>query len=91
MPGVHDGEPVPAFVAQDVQLQVDGETRGCVGFVVDEGWLVRLDAGTGVTIYVEARRVELAHFASEQVIVAIDDLTPYIEGRRALLDGLSGG
>ncbi|MFO7779569.1 MAG: hypothetical protein R6V28_14570 [Nitriliruptoraceae bacterium] len=89
--GAYDGQPVPAFVSQDVQLQVDGETRDCAGFVVDEGWLGRVDPGTGVTIYVEARRVELAHFASEQVIVAIDDLTPYIEGRRAFLDGLSGG
>lgn len=65
--------------------------RDCAGFVVDEAWLVRVDPGTGVTIYVEARRLELSQFASEQVVVAIDDLTPSIEGRRAFLDGLLGG
>jgi len=91
VPGVSDGEPVPAFVSQDVQLRVDGETRDCAGFVVDEGWLVRVDADTGVTIYVEARRLDLPQFASEQAIVAVDDLTPYIEGRQAFLDGLNGG
>ncbi len=85
---VHDGQPVPPFVAQDVQIRVDGETRACAGFVVDEGWLVRVDTETDVTIYIEARRLALERFASQHALVAIDDLTPYIEGRQQFFDRL---
>ena len=33
---------------QDVRLRVDDETRACAGFVVDEGWLVRVETDTDV-------------------------------------------
>ncbi|MFO7961304.1 MAG: hypothetical protein R6U94_10200, partial [Nitriliruptoraceae bacterium] len=46
VPGVYEGQRVPLFVQQDVRLRVDDETRACAGFVVDEGWLVRVETDT---------------------------------------------
>lgn len=88
VPGVYDGQQVPPFMQQDVRLCVDDEARACAGFVVDEGWLVRVETDTDATLYIEARRVDLAQFASQQIILTIDDLAPYIEGRQQFLDRL---
>ncbi len=87
VPGVYDGQPV-RFVKQDVRLRIDGEARACARFVVEEGWLARVETDTDATLYIEARRVALARFASQQIILTIDDLAPYIEGRQQFLDRL---
>lgn len=81
---------VPAFAPVGHDLVVDVQPPAADGVATSDGWLVRVAAQPGVTVYVEGHRIELARFAREHTLVEVDDLAPYFAGRLSMLRNARG-
>jgi hypothetical protein len=75
--------PAPPFEPLGPELDVGGQLLVAVGVTAGDGWLVRVAPEPGVTVYVEGQRFSLDAFARDHALVAVDDLTPYLDGRLA--------